>query len=164
MVQMKMIITDTGLYPGTLKPGDVLIQENGKIHPCTGCMDCWWKTPGVCTQKDTLMKIASLIEKTDELVIVSCNLYGTFSSFVQKVLERFLPCFQPEYENAEGRMVHRRRFRHEIAVSVYFYGAGPTDAEKAGAQAAAKRLVLKLGGRLKRIMFVADAVQIGGLS
>ena len=159
-----MIITDTGIYPGTLKSGDVLIQENGSIHACNGCMDCWWKTPVVCSRKDTLMKISSLLEQTDELVIVSCCLYGSFSCFVQKVLERMMPYFMPEYETQEGCMVHKCRADRNIGVSVYFYGNQLEESERMNAQSVVRRLSLRLGGRIRRIMFVADAMQIGGLS
>ena len=161
---MKMIITDTGIYPGSLKNGDVLIQENGSIHSCNGCLDCWWKTPGVCTHKDTLSRISSLLQQCDELIIVSCCLYGSFSCFVQKVLERMMPYFMPEYETEEGRMVHKCRGNREIRISAYFYGGQLDEAERMSAQSIVRRLALRMGGRVKRIMFVADAMQIGGLS
>ena len=159
-----MTTTDTGIFPGTLKPGDILIQENGNINACNGCMKCWDTTPGVCAYQDTLQKMADLLSKTDELVIVSCCLYGTFSSFVQKVLERTLPCYTPEYEIRNGHMFHKRRFSNHVNVSVYFYGNDIDPLEKKSAEDMVKRFVMKMQGRLQRILFVSDAMQIGGLA
>lgn len=164
MGKMKMIITDTGIFPGTLKPGDLLVQENGNIHACNGCMKCWDTTPGICAWKDTLQKMGELLSKTDELVIVSCCLYGTFSSFVQKVLERALPYFCAEYDTRNGKMFHKRRYSNTIEVSVYFYGNDLDILEKKSAEQMVHRLSEKLQGKVKRVMFVSDAMQIGGLA
>ena len=142
-----MIITDTGIFPGTLKPGDILIQENGNINACNGCMKCWDTTPGVCAYQDTLQKMADLL-----------------SSFVQKVLERTLPCYTPEYEIRNGHMFHKRRFSNHVNVSVYFYGNDIDPLEKKSAEDMVKRFVMKMQGRLQRILFVSDAMQIGGLA
>lgn len=164
MKKMKMIITDTGIFPGALKTGDLLIQENGNIHACNGCMKCWDMTPGVCVWKDTLQKMGELLSKTDELVIVSCCLYGTFSSFVQKVLERMLPYFEVEYETRNGKMYHKKRYSNSVEISVYFYGNELDVLEKKSAEQTVYRLMEKMQGKVKRVMFVSDAMQIGGLA
>lgn len=75
-----------------------------------------------------------------------------------------MPYFMPEYETEEGRMVHKCRGNREIRISAYFYGGQLDEAERMSAQSIVRRLALRLGGRVKRIMFVADAMQIGGLS
>lgn len=75
-----------------------------------------------------------------------------------------MPYFMSEYESEEGCMVHKRRGDHKIGVSVYFYGSQLEEVERMNAQSVVRRLSLRLGGKVKRIMFVADALQIGGLS
>ena len=33
-------------------PDDYIVSDNGTIHPCISCFNCWLKTPGRCTLKD----------------------------------------------------------------------------------------------------------------
>ena len=62
-------------------------------------------------------------------------------------------------------VVFEKEYRHyRIGVSVYFYGNQLEESERMNAQSVVRRLSLRLGGRIRRIMFVADAMQIGGLS
>ena len=161
---MKIIITDTGIYPGVVQTGDLVIHDTKKIKACTGCLACWDRTPGRCIHEDSMKNIGYFFSKADEVVIVSRCIYGSYSSFVQKIMERTLPYFLPDYEIRDGKMYHKKRYSNVMAFSAYFYGDDLSDEEKKLLEERMRRLVQKFGGKMKQIIFVRDALQIGGLS
>lgn len=158
-----MIITDTGIYPGKAGEEDLVIRNTQDIRPCTGCHECWTKTPGRCVWKDPLENIGYLLSKCDQILIVSRCLYGGFSSFVQRVLERMTPYLLPFYEKGYA-VRHKKRYDNTLTVSACFYGENLSDMEVAEAENAVKRLCEKLGAVTGRISFARDALAAGGLS
>lgn len=99
----------------------------------------------------------------DELVIVSRCLYGSFSAFVQRVLERTLPYLTPFYVNGSS-MRHKKRYHNRFSVSAYFYGEDLSEMEKKEARIAVQNVCDELGGVSGRISFTDDVLAIGGLS
>jgi multimeric flavodoxin WrbA len=159
---MKVIVTDTGIYPGTITAEDVVIRAEEKISPCQGCFSCWTKTPGACILEDDLPAMGELLARCDELVIVSRCLYGSYSPFVASVLQRSICYVHPDFVFRDGLMRHKERYDHELRISAYFYGAAGEQDKKTAEQlvrANARNLNSKTGS----VMFFHDAYEIGGL-
>lgn len=156
-------MTDTGIYPGEIQKEDLVIRNTQNIQTCTGCHACWTKTPGRCVLKDPLQNIGYLLSVCDELLIVSRCLYGGFSSFIQRVIERMKPYLTPFYQNGSS-MHHKCRYRNSFQISVCFYGENLSDMEKKEAVSAVNCLADDLCAEQGRITFVRDALAVGGLS
>ncbi|MCR5794483.1 MAG: flavodoxin family protein [Solobacterium sp.] len=161
---MKVIVTDTGIFPGRKNEEDIVIRNNMDIRPCVGCFSCWTKTPGACIHDDELYDIGLRLARCTELVIVSKCLYGGVSPFVKRVIERFLPYMHPDFTVRNGMMRHKRRYPHTFEISAYFYGEEISDEEKRSASDLVKANAVNLYASVKDIVFVKEAWQIGGMS
>jgi len=162
MENMKIIITDTGTYPGKISIEDRVFRPTSNIHPCKGCFGCWCITPGVCRQKDEGQYLGTMLAKCDELIIISRCFHGSFSPFVKLVVERMLPYLQPGFEEVDGRMRHKVRYQNTIKTKVYFYEENLCDAEKALAEKMIRKEMDNFHQTNPKITWYEDAWQIGG--
>ena len=80
------------------------------IRHCLGCIDCWFKTPGVCVQKDDMAGVLGKMNQAD-LWIYAVPLYfysvtGLFKDFMDRTLPLALPNFE---KDANGSITHPPR-------------------------------------------------------
>ncbi len=112
-----------------------IIADNGTIKNCIGCFGCWVKTPGICVLKDNYQNMGKLMSESDELIIISNCVYGSYSPFVRNVLDRSIPYLLPYFAAVNGETHHRNRYDHKFKLTVHFYGNDISDSEKATAEA-----------------------------
>ena len=112
------------------KKCDVVIHADGKYAPCQGCFGCWTKHPAQCYMKDTLQMVCRLIGNTDELVIVTDNYYGAYSSSIKNVLDRSIGVSTPFSTYRGKQMHHTLRYGEKKKLTVYAYGHMTEDEEK----------------------------------
>lgn len=105
---------------------DIINISKMDIQHCSGCFNCWTKTPGHCTKKDDM---AELTEKYigSDLIIWSFPLY-TFGmpSKIKAFLDRLLPLSLPNIEADSDRNRHPSRYdlskqAHVLISSCGFY-------------------------------------------
>lgn len=113
--------------------------------------------------KDPLADFGWVLSVCDEMVIVSRCLYGSFSTFVQRVLERMMPYLLPFYGPGSS-LCHKKRYGGSLKISACFYGENLSEEEKQEARKAVENLREELGGETGRISFVTDALAAGGLA
>lgn len=114
--------------------GLTVISDNGTIRQCMGCFGCWTRTPGVCVIRDGYNNLGELLSRSDELIIISKCMYGSYSPFVLNVLNRSISYVLPYFVTRNGETHHRKRYDHNFALSVHFYGEGITEAEQGTAR------------------------------
>lgn len=104
---MRMIVHDLQEqeFAGWAEGGQgelTVISDNGTIRQCMGCFGCWTRTPGACVIRDGYNNLGELFSKSDELIIISKCMYGSYSPFVLNVLNRsisyVLPILSPRME------------------------------------------------------------------
>ena len=160
---MKIFITDTGMVPMRPMKSDLIVRDDGSMGVCTGCHDCWCKTPGICVKKDRLQHFGGLLSACEELVIVSRCICGSVSPFVKCVMERATSYLTSEFVRKNG--AYRRRGRYDnskMKLTVYFYGEDVTEEEKDCARELMYANALTLGARPGQVIFLRDAAEIGG--
>jgi len=162
MENMKIIITDTGTYPGKISIEDRVFRPQSSVHPCSGCFKCWTVTPGVCIQKDDAQYFGWMLSKCDELIIISRCFHGSYSPFVKMVMERGLPYVQPCFEERNGRMRHKPRYANTFVTKVFFYEENLSEQEKALAEKMVRDQAENFHQKDVQIRWYADAWQIGG--
>lgn len=138
----------------------IVIPADGKYAPCKGCFGCWLKTPGKCVMKDKLQNIATQIVSSDELIIISENCYGGYSSRVKNVIDRSIATSLPFFAFRNKQIHHARRYpKKQIDLVVYLYG-DMTEKEKKlaeklivanGINAAYKSTKLHIVGKLENL-------------
>jgi len=126
---------------------EVVHLARKKIHPCTGCYTCWYKTPGVCIYRDDDMP--ELLEK-----VKSCNVevYATplynysMTAYMKLFLERRIPLLQPYLIESEGVTTHPPRFPEKWAAkTVLISVCGFPEVEHFGALVENFRLLCRAG-------------------
>lgn len=82
------------------------------INYCTGCWDCWVKTPGLCAIKDDQEKILKYLPHVDHLIFLSPIILGYESSLIKVFKDRFIPTAHPYIQIYQGEQHHYPRYEH----------------------------------------------------
>ena len=97
-----------------LKSKNIPVKEYSlselNIKSCIGCWDCWWKTPGLCRQKDDASPILKEIINSDLTVFLSPLIMGMYSSKLKIFHERLIPLLHPYIEIRNNESHHRKRY------------------------------------------------------
>ena len=80
------------------------------IKSCLGCWDCWWKTPGICRQKDDAEQVLKDIINADLVVYTSPLIMGMYSALLKNFQDRMIPLIHPYIEIENGESRHRKRY------------------------------------------------------
>ena len=69
-----------------------------KIHHCTGCFTCWFKTPGKCAIKDDMTELLPKLQSSD-LVVFATPLYvDNVTGIMKNFMDRMIPVADPFFE------------------------------------------------------------------
>jgi multimeric flavodoxin WrbA len=93
------------------------VLRDMKIRPCTGCFNCWVKTPGTCSIKDDSRDLAKNYIHADHVIFASPLIMGFFSSILKNALDRSIPLIHPHVEEVGGEAHHKKRYDRYPAIS-----------------------------------------------
>ena len=158
---MKVIIYDLGPEYEDLIEGRCghAVAADGKYAPCQGCFGCWTKHPAECFMKDKLQQVCRLIGQADELVIVTKNLYGSYSAAVKNILDRSIGTSTPFSTYRGGQMHHTLRYGEHKRWKVVVYGEAG-EAEKATFRCLAERNAVNDGYERSDVIFLKDLAEL----
>ena len=140
---------------------DRAVAADGKYAPCQGCFGCWTKHPAECFMKDKLRQACRIIGRSDELVIVTRNLYGEYSPAVKNVLDRSIGTSTP-FSTYRGRQMHHTlRYGKHGLWKVIVYGE-ITEAEKETFRYRAERNAINDGYERSEVVFLSDLAELEG--
>ena len=117
-------ITDRILQPfleGAQEGGaevSLVYLQGKKIKPCRGCFDCWWKTPGVCAQKDDMAELLKLHAECDVGVYATPLYVCGMSAQLKMFFDRFIPLALPFIEVKNGHCTHPARGKRMTGMAV----------------------------------------------
>nr|WP_325195990.1 flavodoxin family protein [uncultured Oscillibacter sp.] len=137
----------------------LIVDAKQRAAPCQGCFNCWLKTPGMCSMKDSFQHIGAAIAQSNEVVLVSQCCYGGFSASVKRVLDRSISISLPFFTYRAGRVHHIPRYRNAPALTVCFYGL-ITNFERETAQRLAEANRINLGCKSLRLLFADGPEQV----
>lgn len=154
---MKVIIYDLdSRYEEQIKGKcDRALAADGQYAPCQGCFGCWTRHPAECFMKDKLQQVCRVIGQADELVIVTKNLYGSYSAAVKNVLDRSIGTSTPLSTYRGGQMHHTLRYGKHDLWKVVVYGE-VSDDEKATFCHMAQRNAVNDGYARSEVVFLED--------
>ncbi len=99
----------TGLTKREIDVETFHLREN-KIRQCTGCFDCWWKTPGLCRFDDDAPELLRSVINSDLVIYTSPMSMGMYSSLLKKFHDRTIALVHPYIELIGGECHHRKRY------------------------------------------------------
>ena len=88
---------------------DLFYTKKLKVNPCLGEYNCWFKTPGVCSQKDDMQQIVPKLMEADVLVLATPLYVDGMSGPLKNLLDRAIPIGDPIIEMRDGHCRHRAR-------------------------------------------------------
>lgn len=161
---MKVIVHDLDHnYDGLVESScDYVLVADGKYAPCQGCFGCWTKHPAECFMKDKLRQVCRIIGHADELVIVTKNLYGGYSTAVKNVLDRSIGTSTPLSTYRGRQMHHTLRYGQHDLWRVIVYG-DTTEAEQETFRYLAERNAINDGFARSEVLFIQDLTELGGI-
>ena len=154
---MKTIIHDLGkeMNERLLASADRVVCADGRYAPCQGCFQCWTKHPAACTMKDALHQACRVLGSSDDLVIITKNLYGGYSAAVKNLLDRSIGSSTPLSTYRGGEMHHTLRYGKRNSLRVIAYGE-ITEAERESLELMTARNAENMGFREYRVTFCAN--------
>lgn len=161
---MKVILHDLDLQYHELLRGkcDEIIHADGKYAPCQGCFGCWTKHPAECYMKDSLKQVSRVIGQADELVIITENLYGTYSAAVKNILDRGIGISTPLATYRGKQMHHTLRYGKHDLFKVIVHGE-VTEQEKETFACMAERNAINNGFERSEVVFLNDVSELEDL-
>lgn len=91
---------------------DLFKLRDMDIKYCTGCWNCWLKTPGVCMHRDQMPDILRSIINSDLTVFLSPIVMGFVSKHIKKANDRMIPLVHPYIGIFNNECHHLKRYRH----------------------------------------------------
>ncbi len=82
-----------------------------EIASCTGCFDCWLKTPGLCPINDAGREILRMTIKNDVMIFLTPIICGGYSSELKKAVDRLAPLSNPFFIKRDGKTQHVPRYK-----------------------------------------------------
>lgn len=155
---MKVVLHDLDqLYSERLlNKCDAIVEADGKYAPCQGCFGCWVKHPAECFMKDKLQRTCRILGRADELIIITKNLYGSYSTNIKNVMDRTIGSSTPLCTYREWEMHHTLRYGKHSLLKVLVYGV-ITEQEKATFIYMAKRNAINDGYKASEVLFFDSA-------
>ena len=162
---MKTIIHDLGkeMNERLLASADQVVCADGRYAPCQGCFQCWTKHPAACSMKDALHQACRVLGTSDDLVIITKNLYGGYSAAVKNLLDRSIGSSTPLSTYRGGEMHHTLRYGKRNSLRVIAYGE-ITEAERETLELMTARNAENMGFREHSVTFCMDAEEARGLA
>lgn len=162
---MKTIIHDLGKEENVrlLAAADQVVCADGRYAPCQGCFKCWTKHPAACEMKDALHQACRILGNSDDLAIITENLYGGYSPAVKNLLDRSIGSSTPLSTYRGGQMHHTLRYGMRNSFRVIVYG-NVTEAEKSTLRLMAERNAINMGFREHSVIFCANAEEAGRMA
>ena len=97
---------------------EVLYPAKMKIAHCVGCLNCWFKTPGVCRHKDDMPSLIGRIGIADLVVFASPVYVDGMTGQMKKMFDRFVSYAEPYFVFEGKRTYHNGRVSRHISAVV----------------------------------------------
>jgi len=104
------------------------LREIG-IRYCTGCWDCWVRTPGECIVKDGSRDICREYINSDFVLFASPVIMGFTTALLKKAHEKLLPLIHPYFEIVQDEVHHLSRYDKYPVMGLLLEKGKDTDEE-----------------------------------
>ncbi|MFH1640294.1 MAG: NAD(P)H-dependent oxidoreductase, partial [Chloroflexota bacterium] len=88
----------------------VLQLRDMNIRYCTGCWDCWVKTPGKCVAADDSRDVCREFINAAFVLFASPIIMGFTSALLKKAHDKLIPLILPYFELVQGEVHHVARY------------------------------------------------------
>jgi len=89
---------------------DLFHLNKMNLHYCTGCWNCWVRTPGKCIINDDAENIFRSVINSDFIIFASPLMVGFTSSILKKITDRLIVLLHPYIKLNNGEQHHLKRY------------------------------------------------------
>ena len=100
-----------------------------RLRQCTGCVDCWLLTPGLCKFRDDGEVVIRTFLGADVAVLASPLSMGFPSALLKRAMERFCPIALPLFEIRQAEFHHPMRYGRSPSLGLLYAPEPDTDGE-----------------------------------
>ncbi|MBN2050802.1 MAG: flavodoxin family protein [Spirochaetales bacterium] len=100
------------------------------ILPCTACMSCQMKTPGICVRQDDMRELLPVYIQSDIVVYLTPLFCGGYCSELKKFIDRLCPVLTACFEKRNDETWHIPRYEKRPAVIGIGLADGSRSSEK----------------------------------
>jgi multimeric flavodoxin WrbA len=115
------------LYDEPLK---VVRLGEQSIKACTGCWNCWLKTPGICVMRDQMAECYPDYINSDTVILLMDTAQGFINHQAKAFFDRTIPHYHPYIEMIEGECHHVARYERYPDMVFYYDTEGLTSQEE----------------------------------
>jgi len=99
-----------------------------ELKGCSGCFNCWLRTPGECCKRDDSATICRAVINSDLALFASPIVMGFTTALLKRAADQLIPLVHPYLAVQGGEVHHRPRYSRYPKLALLL-GAGPdTDA------------------------------------
>ncbi|MBI9046971.1 MAG: flavodoxin family protein [Anaerolineaceae bacterium] len=99
------------------------------LRYCTGCFDCWKKTPGRCQVEDASYEIDRQVINSDFIIWASPLKKGFPTALLKKSIDKLIPLIHPYFEVVNNEAHHRPRYDKYPKIALLIEKESNTDDE-----------------------------------
>jgi len=99
------------------------------LKGCTGCWNCWLRTPGECSKRDDSAAICRAAINSDLLLLASPVIMGYSTALLKRAADQMIPLIHPYFVIQGGEAHHRARYAHYPKFGLLLAASPDTDAE-----------------------------------
>ncbi len=101
-----------------------------KLAHCGGCFKCWVESPGLCKTHDASHDIARAVIGADLEIYLTPLTFGGYSAQLKKIVDRLICLISPFFQEIEGEIHHRARYRrHPALLAIATLASADAEAE-----------------------------------
>jgi len=123
---LEKLVTELGKRVSEI---NCIALRESEINHCTGCWDCWVKTPGRCVFPDDMGNILTGILASDLTVFFTPLIAGFVSATMKMTQDRMIPLVHPYFEFVNGETHHLARYERYPLMSLLLSPEPDTDEE-----------------------------------
>ncbi len=114
--------------------------SQAEMEPCTGCFNCWLKTPGICIYKDDAAEITEKEINSDRVLYLGPVTWGSYSPQLKILQDRSLGRVLPFFITRNGETHHPSRYENSPIPLLVGYGEDVSQEEEAVFRATGENL------------------------
>jgi len=100
-----------------------------ELNGCTGCWNCWTRTPGECCKRDDSATVCRAFLNSDLVLLAAPITMGFTTALLKRALDQMIPIVHPYFVVEGGELHHRARYAHYPRMALLLSPDAGTDTE-----------------------------------
>jgi multimeric flavodoxin WrbA len=99
------------------------------LKGCSGCFNCWVRTPGECSKRDDSATVCRAVLNADLVLLAAPIVMGFTTALLKRAADQMIQLIHPYFVVEGGEVHHRARYAHVPQMGLLLGADADTDAE-----------------------------------